>query len=99
MDERADADRGDELSEPHRAAPAGRGGSRVDRLDVVDVRGLRTRIEHEIEDALLIFELDRMIYEIEVDAQRRWLRTLQRFEAYCAERDRRSGGPGTPPVR
>ena len=92
-------DRGDDLSgriEPHLPEAAGRS---VDRLDVVDVRGLRTRIDHAVEDALLIFELDRMIYEIEVDAQRRWLRTLQRFEAYCAERDRRSGEPGTPPVR
>jgi len=71
----------------------------VDRLDVVDVRGLRTRIERDIEDALLTFELDRMILEIEVDAMRRWLRNLQRYEAYCAERDRRSGGPDAPPVR
>ena len=71
----------------------------MERLEVVDVRGLRTRIERDLEDALLTFELDRMILEIEVDAMRRWLRNLQRFEAYCAERDGRSGGPGTPPVR
>ena len=74
-------------------------GRCVERLEVVDVRGLRTRIERDLEDALLTFELDRMILEIEVDAMRRWLRNLQRFEAYCAERDRRSGGTGTPPVR
>ena len=74
-------------------------GRCVDRLEVLDVRGLRTRIERDLEDALLTFELDRVILEIEVDAMRRWLRNLQRFEAYCAERDRRSGGPGTPPVR
>ena len=92
-------DHGDDLSgriEPHLPDPAGRS---VCRLDVVDVRGLRTRIEHDVEDALMTFELGRMIYEIEVDAQRRWLRNLQRFDAYCAERDLRSGGPGTPPVR
>jgi hypothetical protein len=74
-------------------------GRCVERLEVVDVRGLRTRIERDIEAALLTFELDRMILEIEVDAMRRWLRNLQRFEAHCAERDRRNGGPGTPPVR
>ena len=75
------------------------GGRCVQRLEVVDVRGLRTRIERDIEAALLTFELDRMILEIEVDAMRRWLRNLQRYEAYCAERDRRSGGPDAPPVR
>jgi hypothetical protein len=71
----------------------------VARLDDADLHGLRTRIERDVADALLMFELDRMIYEIEVDALRSWLRNLQRFEAFCAERDRRSGGPDAPPVR
>ena len=74
-------------------------GRCVERLEVVDVRGLRTRIERDLEAAVLTFELDRLLFEIEVDAMRGWLRKLQRFDAYCAERDRRSGGPGTPPVR
>jgi hypothetical protein len=71
----------------------------VERLEVVDLRGLRERIERDLDDALLTFELDRMILEIEVEAMRSWLRNLQRFDAYCAQRDRRSGGPGAPPVR
>lgn len=85
-----------ERIEPHLPDAASRC---VERLDVVDVRGLRIRIEQDVEDALLMFELDRMIYEIEVDAMHRWLRNLQRYEAFCAERDRRSGGPDAPPVR
>jgi hypothetical protein len=81
---------------PHLPETAGR---RVERLDVVDVRGLRERIQRDVADALLTFELDRMILEIEVEALHCWLRNLQRFDAYCALRDRRSGGPDAPPVR
>jgi hypothetical protein len=42
-----------------------------------------------------------MLYDIEVDAQGRWLRRMMAFDAYCARRDaaRRSGRPDPPPVR
>ena len=44
-----------------------------------------------------IFELDRLLYDIEVDAQHEWLRRLMAFDAYCARRD--GGGLGDGPVR
>ena len=60
-------------------------------------KGLRARIERSLDDAVLIFELDRLLYDIEVDAQHEWLRRLMAFDAYCARRD--GGGPGDDPVR
>jgi len=51
-------------------------------------RGLRARIERQLDDAVQIFELDRLLYDIEVEAQREWLRRLAAFDAYCAKRDR-----------
>jgi hypothetical protein len=59
--------------------------------------GLRARIERSLDDAVLIFELDRLLYDIEVDAQHEWLRRLMAFDAYCARRD--GGGLGDDPVR
>ena len=49
--------------------------------------GLRQRIERQLDDAVRIFELDRLLYDIEVDAQRAWLQRLIAFDAYCARRD------------
>ena len=53
--------------------------------------GLRTRLQQSLDDAVQIFELDRMLYDIEVDAQHEWLRRLMAFDAYCARRDSRRG--------
>jgi hypothetical protein len=63
--------------------------------------GLRARILAQIDRAVEIFEVDRMLYDIEIDAQQRWLRRMMAFDAYCARRDvgRGSGRPGPPPVR
>ena len=59
--------------------------------------GLRARIDRSLEDAVQIFELDRMLYEIEIEAQNEWLRRLMAFDAYCARRD--ACGLGDDPVR
>jgi hypothetical protein len=59
--------------------------------------GLRRRIDASLEDAVRIFELDRMLYDIEVDAQHAWLRRLMAFDAYCARRD--AGESPDAPVR
>jgi hypothetical protein len=63
--------------------------------------GLRVRILAQIDRAVEIFEVDRMLYDIEVEAQGRWLRRMMAFDAYCARRDaaRGNGRPGPPPVR
>jgi hypothetical protein len=62
-------------------------------------RGLRARIERQLDDAVQIFELDRLLYDIELDAQREWLGRLTAFDAYCARRDAAAGGPSLDPVR
>jgi hypothetical protein len=59
--------------------------------------GLRARIDRSLDQAVQIFELDRMLYDIEIDAQHRWLRRLMAFDAYCARRD--AGGSADAPVR
>jgi hypothetical protein len=59
--------------------------------------GLRARIERSLDDTVLIFELDRLLYDIEIEAQHRWLRGLMAFDAYCARRD--AGGSPDTPVR
>jgi hypothetical protein len=61
--------------------------------------GLRARLQRSLDDAVLIFELDRMIYDIEVDAQNDWLRRLMAFDAYYARHAARGGRPADPPVR
>jgi hypothetical protein len=63
--------------------------------------GLRGRIMAQIDRAVEIFEVDRLLYDIEIDAQQRWLRRMMAFDAYCARRDavRESGRPALPPVR
>jgi len=80
----------------HVPSPASR---RVRREAFADAHrnGLRARIERSLDDAVLTFELDRLLYDIEVDAQREWLRRLMAFDAYCARRD--GGGLGDDPVR
>ncbi len=64
----------------------------------VHQRGLRERIQGQLDDAVLIFELDRLLYDIEVEAQREWVRTLVAFDSYCARRDAAGGGPADQPV-
>jgi hypothetical protein len=59
--------------------------------------GLRARIERSLDETVLIFELDRLLYDIEIEAQHRWLRGLMAFDAYCARRD--AGGSPDTPVR
>jgi len=59
--------------------------------------GLRARIQASIDRAVRIFELDRLLYDIEVEAQDRWLRNLMAFDAHCARRD--AGGSPDAPVR
>ena len=63
--------------------------------------GLRARIQRSLDNAVEIFEIDRLLYDIEVDAQGEWLRRMMAFDAYCARRDavRESGRPAPPPVR
>jgi hypothetical protein len=66
-----------------------------------DTAGLRGRIMAQIDRAVAIFEVDRLLYDIEIDAQQRWLRRMMAFDAYCARREavQKSGQPGPPPVR
>jgi hypothetical protein len=53
-----------------------------------ELRGLRRRIQMQLEAAVARFEIDRAIYEIEIDAMHAWLRNLVEFDAYCARRPR-----------
>ena len=48
---------------------------------------LRPRLDGMLERTVARFELDRLLYDIEVDAQHEWLRRLMAFDAYCARRD------------
>jgi hypothetical protein len=57
--------------------------------------GLRARVEARLEEAIAIFELDRLLYEIEVEAQGDWLDRLVAFDEYCANRD--AGGESPAP--
>ena len=63
--------------------------------------GLRHRILAQVDRAVEIFEVDRLLYDIEIDAQQRWLRRMMAFDAYYARREsaRASGQPAEPPVR
>jgi hypothetical protein len=51
-------------------------------------RGLRQRIQMQLDAAVARFEIDRAVYEIEVEAMHAWLRNLVEFDAYCARRGR-----------
>lgn len=59
--------------------------------------GLRARLDRALDEAVLRFELDRLLYDVEVDAMHAWMRRLVAFDAYCAARD--AGRPPRPPVR
>ena len=63
--------------------------------------GLRDRIMAQVDRAIEIFEVDRLLYDIEIEAQQRWLRRMMAFDAYYARRNaaRASGQPAEPPVR
>jgi hypothetical protein len=63
--------------------------------------GLRHRILAQVDRAIEIFEVDRLLYDVEIDAQQRWLRRMMAFDAYYARREaaRASGQPAEPPVR
>jgi hypothetical protein len=63
------------------------------------IGALRPRLDDMLERTVARFELDRLLYEIEVDAQDAWLRNLVAFDAFCAGRDAPGGGPPAPPVR
>jgi hypothetical protein len=73
-----------------RLAPYGGGhvGARQPPFPKSELRGLRQRIQMQLEAAVARFEIDRAIYEIEVDAMNAWLRNLVEFDAYCARRAR-----------
>jgi hypothetical protein len=68
-------------------------------FDRVHLRGLQPRLSARLDEAVAIFELDRFLYDIEVDAQHAWLRNLMAFDAYCARRAARIGRAGDKPVR
>jgi hypothetical protein len=53
--------------------------------------GLRERLERRLDDAVRVFELDRLLYDVEVEAQERWLERLVEFDAYWARRLRGEG--------
>ena len=57
------------------------------------------RILAQIDRAVEIFEVDRLLYDIEVEAQHRWLRRMMAFDAYCARRDAAPAGAGSRPRR
>lgn len=63
--------------------------------------GLRHRILAQVDRAIEIFEVERLLYDIEVEAQQGWLRRMMAFDAYCARREAAgaSGRPAQPPVR
>jgi hypothetical protein len=66
----------------------GRIGGRRGPFRQGQLRGLRERIQAQLEAAVARFEIDRAVYEIEVDAMHAWLRNLVAFDAYCARRAR-----------
>jgi len=51
--------------------------------------GLRVRIQRRIDEAIEIFEIDRLLYDVEVEAMTAWIRRMVAFDAYCARRDSR----------
>ena len=52
-------------------------------------KGLHARIRRRLDEAVEIFELDRLLYDVEVEAQHAWIRRMVAFDAYCARRDSR----------
>ena len=52
---------------------------------------LRARIDARVDEAVQRFEVDRLLYDIEVEALGEWVRRLVAFDAYCASRERPGG--------
>ncbi len=80
----------DEMLAPYAAAARPAGGLRP--FSRRPATPLRDRIDAQVDDLARRFELDRLLYEVEVEAQRRWLANLQAFDAYAARRERRRSG-------
>ena len=76
-----------------------RAGVSRSSFDRAHMRGLRSRMGARLDEAVAVFEIDRLLYDIEVDAQHAWLRNLMAFDAYCARRAAAGGQAGEPPVR
>ncbi len=66
-------------------------------LAAAHTRGLHGRIQATLDDAISVFELDRMLYDIEVEALNRWLRSMMAFDAFCARRDAETGDGSSDP--
>lgn len=66
-------------------------------LAAAHTRGLHGRIQTTLDDAVAVFELDRMLYDIEVEALNRWLRSMMAFDAFCARRDAEAGDGSSDP--
>jgi hypothetical protein len=67
----------------------GRGRVRREAFERTGGDSLRRRIERRLEEAVEIFETDRLLYDVEVEAMTDWIRRLVAFDAYCARRDSR----------
>jgi hypothetical protein len=67
----------------------GRGTVRREAFERRSTDTLRARIQRRIDAAVEIFETDRLLYDVEVEAMTSWIRRLVAFDAYCARRDSR----------
>jgi len=67
----------------------GRGRARREAFERTGGDTLRGRIQRRLDAAVEIFETDRLLYDIEVEAMSAWIRRLVAFDAYCARRDSR----------
>jgi len=64
----------------------GRGRIRREAFDRTGGDTLRARIQRRLDEAVEIFETDRLLYDVEVEAMSAWIRRLVAFDAYCARR-------------
>jgi len=67
----------------------GRGRVRREAFERTGADTLRARIQRRIDATVEIFETDRLLYDVEVEAMTAWIRRLVAFDAYCARRDSR----------
>ena len=67
----------------------GRGRVRREAFERTGTDTLRARIQRRIDATVEIFETDRLLYDVEVEAMAAWIRRLVAFDAYCARRDSR----------
>ena len=67
----------------------GRGRNRREAFARTGGDTLRGRIQRRLDETVEIFETDRLLYDVEVDAMTAWIRRLVAFDAYCARRDAR----------